>query len=440
MNKGFLLVLFLAGVSLQLALAAYCSGHPSPNAQPNNNPVWTGTPTFVRSITNAALYTIGSGDTEIPVVHLWGTPYQKGFAHGQLMKDRMVPFINNVWAYLELQVEEGINGTIHWLNSTTLQWIADVGLDVALDITSNLTQAYTGAYYYEEMHGMADATGLGFDMIRRIHMIGELTRGSCSMFGAWGKALGGNGLITMRALDWDVDGPFKNFAQLTVYHPQPNSTENTFVNVGWSGWVGSISGVNDQQMSIHEIGVAFPDASFGQESTSGIPFVYILRDILQFDKTRLDGVSRIAGAQRTCDLILGVGGGKEQLFNSIGYSASACMIMDDKNLKPVASWHPTIENIVYHGMDWLCPGFNQVLHDQLAKYYGAITPQLAIQYVQPIVQTGNLHVYVADLVNMQMWVANAAPDGVSGPAMAYERPYLHVDLNALFAVTPTSHL
>jgi exportin-7 len=36
-------------------------------------------------------------------------------------------------------------------------------------------------------------------------------------------------------------------------------------------------------MAISEIGVSFPDASFGKESRFGVPFTYILRDILQFD-------------------------------------------------------------------------------------------------------------------------------------------------------------
>ena len=31
----------------------------------------------------------GTGDDIVPVVHLWGTPYEKGFAHGTLMKERM---------------------------------------------------------------------------------------------------------------------------------------------------------------------------------------------------------------------------------------------------------------------------------------------------------------------------------------------------------------
>jgi isopenicillin-N N-acyltransferase-like protein len=83
------------------------------------------------------------------------------------------------------------------------------------------------------------------------------------------------------------------------------------------GWIGSITGVNNHQMSIHEIGVSFPDASFGNESTVGVPFTYVLRDILQFDRTRMDGVSRLASAHRTCDLILGVGDGKDRRFNAV---------------------------------------------------------------------------------------------------------------------------
>ena len=50
-----------------------------------------------------------------------------------------------------------------------------------------------------------------FKKIQYIHMIGELTKGSCSMFGAWGDAVNqtNSKLMQLRALDWDVDGPFR---------------------------------------------------------------------------------------------------------------------------------------------------------------------------------------------------------------------------------------
>jgi hypothetical protein len=284
---------------------------------------------------------------------------------------------------------------------------------------------------------MADASGADYDTIRRIHMIGELTKGQCSMFGAWGKAVPDNGLFVLRAFDWDMDGPFKNFAQITVYHAL-NSSENSYVSLGWSGWIASLSGVNDKQMSIHQIGASFPDASFGNMSSSGVPFTHILRDILQFDSTRLDGLSRFASAHRTSDHIMGIGSGVDRLFNSVEYSASVCGIMDDKNLRPVASWHERIDSIVYHGMDWLCPGYSQPLHDQLVKHYGNITAETAIRDIMSIVQTGDLHVYVADLVNMVMWFAHGRADGASGPVNAYDRSYTRLDLKTTFAVPPPS--
>ena len=36
-------------------------------------------------------------------------------------------------------------------------------------------------------------------------------------------------------------GPFKNYPQVTVYHPSEGNGHD-FANVGWTGWIGSITG------------------------------------------------------------------------------------------------------------------------------------------------------------------------------------------------------
>ena len=101
------------------------------------------------------------------------------------------------------------------------------------------------------MRGMADASGADYKKILGVHMIGEVTKGSCSMFGAWGTATASTGaLLQLRALDWDVDGPFKNFPQITVYHSTNASDGNSFANVGWTGWLGSITGISDKRMAM----------------------------------------------------------------------------------------------------------------------------------------------------------------------------------------------
>jgi hypothetical protein len=76
-----------------------------------------------------------------------------------------------------------------WLN----RYIASLGAKLALDLTYALTEAYTTPAYYVEMQALCDGAGRPdlFPKLRRIHMIGELTKGRCSMFGAWGAATAG---------------------------------------------------------------------------------------------------------------------------------------------------------------------------------------------------------------------------------------------------------
>ena len=52
------------------------------------------------------------------------------------------------------------------------------------------------------MRGISDGSGVDIKFFRRIHMIGELTKGACSMFGAWGKATTNGQTVQLRALDW----------------------------------------------------------------------------------------------------------------------------------------------------------------------------------------------------------------------------------------------
>ncbi len=42
-------------------------------------------------------------------------------------------------------------------------------------------------------------------------------------------------------------------------------------------YLGGLTGVSETQLGISEIGAAFADASFGQESRIGIPFIFLLR-------------------------------------------------------------------------------------------------------------------------------------------------------------------
>lgn len=159
----------------------------------------------------------------------------------------------------------------------------------------------------------------------------------------------------------DFDGPYHKFPLVVVYHPSSPKFGNAWVNIGFMGWIGVLSGVNEHQLAVSEIGVSYPDDTFGKESRFGNPFTFVLRDVLQWDKTLNESIHRMQTTRRTCNLILGVGDGKSE-FRSFQYSHSVCNVVGDTNPLPKADWHPALENTVYYGMDWLCPAFHERLH------------------------------------------------------------------------------
>eukprot|EP00762_Andalucia_godoyi_P002520 ANDGO_02687.mRNA.1 Protein dcd1A len=437
------LALVCAGTVLE---AAYCHGKPQPNV-PNTQPVYSATTTaqLLRTTSNAKVYVVGSADDTVHLVHLWGSSGAEfGAAYGTIMRDEIRGLLNTTWAYLEKEVAEGIEKSKLNVPAWLADLIAEVGLDAALDASEMLMKPFADPQVYDEMAAMSKAAGVDPMITRRIHLLGDLTRGRCSMFGAWGNALSKDGMIQMRALDWVTDATFQNYPVVVVYHPLNDASgQNTwghaFANVGWAGFVGSLTGVSSTQLGVSEIGVSFPDIAdptvppFGDESRVGIPFPFLLRDVLQKDESLSSAMTRMANAHRTCRLILGVGDGKLERMTVVQYSHSNISFYDDTDLQPLMSWHPRIADVVYEGMDWGCPAFQQQLHDRIVANYGKIDLDVAKQDIAALTTTGDLHIAFYDLKNLVMRVANARADGKTGGSFpAYDRAYIEYDLKALF--------
>ena len=50
----------------------HISLQPDPNAKPNLNPIQTDPPKFIKEVKNGKLYSVGSGEDMIYLVHVWG--------------------------------------------------------------------------------------------------------------------------------------------------------------------------------------------------------------------------------------------------------------------------------------------------------------------------------------------------------------------------------
>ena len=194
MQSIFLLVLSLLVVSE----GTHCHGKPT-QYYVNEEPIWTAEPRLLRTHQNGKLYEIGEGTTTMKLLHVYGNMYEMSFAHGFLLQDELKSFLKELWAYMDEQVEDALPKKIP---AFLQKGVANFALGAALDLTYEVTRAFTNKYYYEELHGIADASGVPFKYFRRLHMLGELTKGACSMFGAWGKATPDSRTVQLRALDW----------------------------------------------------------------------------------------------------------------------------------------------------------------------------------------------------------------------------------------------
>jgi hypothetical protein len=277
------------------------------------------------------------------------------------------------------------------------------------------------------MRGLADGSGLALKDIIRANLIGEAGEWHCSLFGAWGKATTADGhLYQLRALDYEVEANIQKYPVIVIYFPDKG---HPFANITWSGVVGCISGISSERLAISQIG---DDYNKESDTFAGIPFMFLLRDILQFDTSLEKAISRVKMASRTTSLLYGIGDGEFGQLRGLQTSNAFCNIYNPDNLEPLTPTHQRIEDIVYWGMSWDVPAYDGPLHDKLVEHYGKINARITIADIVTSVRTGNLQTVVYDLTDMKIWVANARADDESGPLPAYNRQFIRFDMNELF--------
>jgi isopenicillin-N N-acyltransferase-like protein len=175
MMKLLLALVVVLAVLSATAFGAYCSGKPDEGERVSAYDIHDGPLVLVKEVKNAKLYEAGPEGHKFSVVHLWGTPYEVGYAQGILQRKSVIDFTTKTWAYLMgMLVEEFPEGTF---TPEVEAIIATKGMDVALDWAVRTTAPFTPQAYLDEMRGLSDATGLSYDLIYRLNMFPELSKG-----------------------------------------------------------------------------------------------------------------------------------------------------------------------------------------------------------------------------------------------------------------------
>jgi len=384
---------------------------------------------------NGMLYVAGGNENPLYVLHVYGTPYQMGYAQGSLMKPMILEMYNEFFAYIEDQGDA--NPYFNLLPEFLKKMIAEDGIEAALEYEVLITSPYVPKYFTEEIRGLADALGMPYTKVHEFNMFPELIKASCSIVGAWGNATKDGGLLHLRALDWGTTNPFRKFATLTVYHPIENSGNgHEFATLGWCGLLGSLTGYSRYVGAGEKVWIHYN----GTDVRAGIPWNFLFRDMLQFDKSVEQAITRINNAHRTCSVFLGIGDHGTGNFKAVEYSHDRVVVFGDNSpfpgYAPTPSQHPLMNGVVYVDKHTQ-PSGDPCLASIIQASYGKIDVKTIID-LAALLQTGDMHAAIFDYAHDYMYVALASqtipyPAPTPDPVQpAFNRQFISLNMTDLF--------
>ena len=267
-----------------------------------------------------------------------------GYAYGRLMKDELKVMVKDFFGWAAGYISNNVTQLAQlprWLRNE----IGQSGVAVAkrmLDLNYLITKKYTPQRWDDEFKGVAAGSGISIKTWRRISLIPELLKASCSIGGWWGPATKSGQLIQLRSLDWEEHAPISKFPMITVYHPTEEGSV-PFANIAWVGFFGSLTGYSSAKIGVSERLRGGPADSM---TRFGKPWTYALRDVLQFSKTIDDALNNLNQTNRTCSVYLGIGSGHNNTYRIIEYSETDFRVYDDK------TWHLDSNHPRTPGMFW----------------------------------------------------------------------------------------
>lgn len=274
-------------------------------------------------------------------------------------------------------------------------------------------------------------------------MFPELIRMACTAFGAWGPAkTSGTGLIQLRALDFG-SGPWARNTVVSVHRGDPADPDHAFVTVCFPGFAGVITGVSQNGIGISEkVWMTYDTPDLQPGTFHGEADVFVLRDILQFAKSKAQAESMLVAKKRTFAIWIGVGDFASSTFDLIGYKETGAVAYTDVTM-PSMTGQPYIPSVCYvdkHPQP-SHDGVNGTLPVALQDFHGKIDLVTVKQIIQAH-QTGDVHVAAYDFSEnkLQLAIGRTNANGYYGPEggdlnvwFAYKRPWLLWSLSDLWS-------
>ncbi len=339
------------------------------------------------------------------VALLSGTPEQIGTAHGQLLKEEAQRCIDSV-LYAFGTVQTVANG----------RWFREDLENAYVRLAPHIPERHKA-----ETRALARSLEMDERLVETLNVFPELFH--CSGFALFGKATKDGKLYHGRVLDYMTAIGLQDASTTFVVEAQG---QIPFVNVGYAGFIGSVSGMNAEKISLGEMG------GRGEGQWDGVPMATLMRRGLEECSSLAQVKELFRASPRTCEYYYVFADGEDRSAVGVAATPEKIEFIDPGQSDPrLGEGIP--DAVVLSAGDRL-----EHLRGRVKEKYGQFDASSGQWLMcRPVAMESNLHNVLFVPEDGVLYIANA-----DHKSPAAERPYVRIDLHeqlkALRSAEPAS--
>ena len=328
------------------------------------------------------------------VLFLEGTPEEMGEQHGTLMRGQVRDLVNRVLYGVGVgsSFEKG-----RWFLGEIEECQMRIG-------------PFMDERYLREMDSIASAAGLDREEVRLANFFPELFH--CSGFALLPDATQGGRVYHGRILDYMKGVGLEPNAVVIIHRPEVG---HAWANVSYAGFVGSVTAMNDQHISIGEMG------GRGEGKWDGKPMAQLVREAMEKASTLDEAIAIFRDSPRTCEYYYVIADGRSG--RAVGIAATP----DRFELVEPGAAHAQLPHPV-PGTVLLSVGDRyEELVKRVKAGHGRFDADSARDLMtRPVCMKSNIHSVLFAPDTLDFWVANS-----DGEQPASHCRYIHYNLREL---------